>query len=94
MLFIVLEKEYGYILPELKNFKDFEIMSAYTDIIDAGNKLHYRKLEKNVVYQYKDYDLAIGVGILEDERIRLIDGYHRFAAKQNSRTVKIIVGVK
>ena len=93
-LFIVLETEYGYILPELKNIDEFNICTVDKAIVHAGSEEHYRKLNTEVVDQYKNYSLPVGVGIMKDGHIRLIDGYHRFAAhaKENFSKIKLIVG--
>jgi len=93
-LFIVLNKEYGYILPELDSERDFSIVSVDPKNIKTGNHLYYRRLENDVIEQYKDRVLPIGVGIYEGgDYIRLLDGYHRFAANNLKKEVKIIVGV-
>ena len=93
-LFIVLEKEYGYLLPELKEQDHFGIITVEPKEIHAGSKDHYKKLEPEFVCQYEDYDLAIGVGLRREGGIKLLDGYHRLAAKDRCRHVGIIVGEK
>lgn len=95
-LFSVLNAEYGYILPELNKIKDFKIENVNIQDIHVGNLDHYKKLDKKIVDQYSSYNLPVGVCVKKSGEYRLIDGYHRLAAKNKSsnhnKMVKIIVG--
>ncbi len=90
---LLLEQEYGYLLPGLKN-KTWTIMLVSRDSIIAGQEGHYRKLDRTIVDRYKEYDynLPICVCIQENGGYRLIDGYHRYAASTGQDKVYVIVG--
>lgn len=74
----LLTLEYGYLLDGLK--KRYKIMKVDRKDVAIGHPQHYRRLERPVVDQYKDYNLPIAVCISENGRYRLIDGYHRYSA--------------
>lgn len=91
-IYYVLKEEYGYILPAIQN-KQWEVRKIEIKDIDALNEEYYRKLNKEDVDLYIDYELPIGICIKNDEGVRLIDGYHRFCAKHDEKKVKVILGV-
>ena len=89
-LFIALECEYGYILDELKN-KEWKFEKIDKNKLIIGQREHYKKLDKKIVENYKNYPYASGVCIIKDEGFKLIDGYHRVTANC-SNEIKMIVG--
>jgi len=89
-LFYCLEKEYGHILPSLKKVKKFRIKTISAKDINVGNKDHYRRLDIDLIESYTDYNLPRVLVIKEEDKYRLIDGYHRFAATKNSKILAIV----
>ena len=93
----VLKKEYGHLLPVLNDVVAYKVVYIMPDVIHIGQIDHYRRLNKDVVAGYKEYELPIGVCVFNDENgeHRLIDGYHRLmAARENGRSIQIICGYK
>jgi hypothetical protein len=90
----VLELEYGYVLESLKNLT-FSIKEVDKENIIFAQKEYAKKLDKEMVEQYKDWnDLPRGICLKEDnvEKYRIIDGYHRCMAATDK--LKIFVGEK
>jgi hypothetical protein len=71
----VLNLEYGYLLPELEKC-DFAIEKISTGYITNVNN-GYHKI-KIGTYNSKSYSLPIGIYLKNNERYRLIDGWHRY----------------
>jgi hypothetical protein len=84
---LILELEYGYVLPELKN-KNWEIKTINIDNI-TFNKYKHSLL--NVIEEYKKQDefVVLCNGIDGSDNYKLIDGYHRFAAAKSLELNKI-----
>lgn len=85
----VLNLEYGYILDVLEN-KTFEICEVNKTDIVFGQEGHYKKLNKDIVEKYQNYELPRGVCVWDDLKYRVIDGYHRISACQDKK-IKIIL---
>lgn len=86
----LLTLEYGYVLDALFNC-EYEIKEIdKTDI--KFQREHYTKLDQSVIESYKKYDLPRGIVVAERDKYRLIDGYHRVSAADE--TVKILVATK
>jgi hypothetical protein len=92
-LFVILELEYGYVLEELKEYQDWDIVSDIPlSVIVAGQTEHYTKLDKKIIKKYSDYKLPIGVCISKgDGSYRLIDGYHRFRAMNDKKISNVSI---
>ncbi len=82
-ILMVLELEYGYLLDELKNKKSWRIRKIKRDNLIIGQKDHYKKVNVETVDRYEDYSLPKGVCLPENDKFRLIDGYHRIAASKD-----------
>lgn len=75
------------------------VVSASSAIIDKlppyniclPQKEYFAKLDKNVIEEYKDRALPIAVCVKDGNRLRLIDGYHRFVANKDRNTIEIII---
>lgn len=92
MIEFILEYEYLFLLPELKDNK-WEVKIINKDKIVAGADSHMKKVMKEDTDIYKDYDGISAVCLQrEDGKYRLIDGYHRIAASK-SKKVKIITAI-
>jgi len=101
MLFHALNQEYGYIIERLQKCKKFSIEKVKKSKIIIGQKDHYHhcKLDSKAMNAYAkliedDYDLPLALCLKEGDEYRIIDGYHRVAAFNNSKrqVLKIIVG--
>jgi len=90
----VLKMEYGYLLDSIKDTRHAQIIDIWRSSIKVGQPDHYKKLDINVIEDYKKtvnkLKLPICVCKKESGYVRLIDGYHRFAASIKD-TVDIIV---
>lgn len=75
-----LENEYGFILDELKDCKNVEIKKIKLEEVFIPNVGYAKKINQKYVDQYELYNFPRAICILENEKYRLIDGYHRFAA--------------
>ncbi len=95
----LLEKEYGYLLEDLKD-KVWEIKEIPVENIVIGNNDHYIKLDEDTLNSYKnnplwdDFKIPHCVCVQKKDRIRLIDGYHRLASikRCGASTVCAIIG--
>ncbi len=93
----VLTLEYGYLLENLKNCKWNIAVVPRESIIIGQNNYYSNKLNPKIVDSYKDHTFPICVCIHMPESGNghiLIDGYHRFAATDGKRKIKIILGSK
>lgn len=85
----VLEAEYGYLLPPLKDVKRWKVVTVPKTKVRLGNANYATKLDPLRVERYARYTLPKGVGIVEAGGVRLLDGYHRFTAA-TEKEVQII----
>lgn len=90
-IFTALECEYGYVLDDIINIENWEIINVIRSSLNFGNKEHYRRLEKDVVKSYVEYNLPRAVCVKSGDVVRLVDGYHRLAATSKD-TVRIVFG--
>lgn len=86
----LLKAEYGHLIDSVQD-KTWKIKLVKKDHILFGNKDYYRKMENEVVENYKDYSLPKGICLQENDKFRIIDGYHRLSANTDEK-VKVIVG--
>lgn len=87
----ILKLEYGYLLPGLEPLEwCFEKVAK--DKILFGDETHYKKLEPEVVEQYKEFPFARGIVKRQGSKMFLVDGYHRLAAAEDGSKVNVIVG--
>ena len=94
----VLTLEYGRLLPVLIKRK-WKIVTIKRNNIIVGQYDYYTtKLNPKIVDSYKEYKfpVCVCIPILDEgsELVRLIDGYHRFAATDSKRKIKIMLGEK
>jgi len=75
----VLNKEYGYLLEEVKNKRWIEIYVDKNSII-FGQKDHFLRLDKTIVDQYKNYPFIRGICLKKGNKFKVLDGYHRLSA--------------
>ena len=81
----ILEKEYGYLLPDTINNK-WEIKDINPKSV-SYNTSYYRKLPQ--VKYPNEPDVPLGVYLQDGkDKFRLIDGYHRFISNQNNKSIK------
>ena len=101
MLFYALTQEYGYIIERLQKCERFSIEKVKKCKIIIGQKDHYHhcKLDSKAMNAYAkliedNYDLPLALCLKEGDEYRIIDGYHRVSAFNNSKrqVLKIIIG--
>ena len=87
----VLEYEYGFLLERLHSTKSVSIKEIDVRLMQVGNESYHSKVDN--FEMYKDYDLPIAVCSKLDDKYKIIDGYHRYAAAMLNKKdfVKIIV---
>jgi hypothetical protein len=88
----VLIEEYGYLLPKLQG-SVYTIETVLLKDIVIPNDSYVRKLDKDIIESYKNYD---GIVAILDGNNHVIDGYHRIIAAQQDekKKVKVIVARK
>lgn len=94
----LLTREYGYVLDGLKTVKDWEVREVkYKDILFPNkNRFEYTiRVDSKLVAKYREVDLDLpkGLVVLEDNKYRVIDGYHRLIASDTKDKVKLLVAV-
>jgi hypothetical protein len=94
----LLTREYGYVLDSLKTVKDWEVREVnYKDILFPNkNRFEYTtRVDSKLVAKYREVDLDLpkGLVVLEDNKYRVIDGYHRLIASDTKDKVKLLVAV-
>jgi hypothetical protein len=77
----VLNKEYGFLLDSLKG-KNYIIKSVDFNDLMAGNEGYKKKVDKNIYDQ--SYNLPIGIYLKQEDKYKLIDGYHRYVSLAKS----------
>lgn len=94
----LLTREYGYVLDSLKTVKDWEIREVPYRWILFPNKNRFEyttRVDSKLVATYREVDLDLpkGLVVLEDNKYRVIDGYHRLIASDTKDKVKLLVAV-
>ena len=87
----VLKLEYSYIIDSVQNATSVSIIDCNPSLIISPQDSYARRLEKDVVESYKDYNLPVAVCKKRGDYYLVIDGYHRVAAAQDKDSVEIIV---
>jgi len=86
----ILELEYERIASNVVGRRWYKKTVSISDI-DLGNHVHYKKCD--LVERYVDYPFPRCILVEENERYRLVDGYHRLkAVSGKSDTVLAYVG--
>lgn len=86
-----LKLEYGYLIDCVESATSAAIIEVSPNNIRPPQKEYFVKVDKNVIEEYKDRKLPIAVCVRDDNRYRLIDGYHRFVANKDRDSVEIII---
>jgi len=88
----LLENEYGYLLPKLKEAKSFNIIDVKIDDVIMFNDQYMRKVSKEDIDHYADYTLPRAVCTKEGKVYAVVDGFHRMISAKNKKekTVSII----
>ena len=84
----ILQAEYGFILPELKDMNDAQVTTISFQDIKLPNLDYSRKINRLYVTQYNDYKLPRAICVKDGDKYRLIDGYHRVLAAENKKLDK------
>jgi hypothetical protein len=80
----ILELEYGYILPELRD-KNYELIKIKKNDIIFSNESHLEKVSQKFLEYYSDvnYSGIKAIVIKKSNKYKLVDGYHRcFSSKK------------
>lgn len=86
----ILLGEYGYLLENLKS-KKYRVEKVNKNDILFPQTEYYKKIDTNLdFYSDSKYDLIRGVCILNEDRYKVVDGYHRLSNTKKEE-VKIIV---
>lgn len=86
----ILMMEYGFLLDVLKN-KKWSIIKIKKEDIVFKQTDYYLQKKVDIMEDYVDYELPLGIVVPIDSAFRLIDGYTRLAA-YNKKQIKVIVG--
>ena len=87
----LLRIEYGYLLDGLEG-RTWTIEKINKNELIFGQDDYRKKLDKDAMAIYENYNLPRGIVIPKDDKYRLIDGYHRCSAGKDN--FKVIVGRK
>lgn len=85
-----LNLEYGYLIDCVKSATSASIIEVSIDDIRIPQMEYFRKIDKEVVEDYKNRDLPVAVCVKNGDKYRLIDGYHRYVANKDKERVYII----
>jgi len=93
-IYYALKFEYGYILPSVEN-KNWIVQEVLLSEIYIPQEDHYRRLDRETIESYEGITLPIGICVKDTQEVKLVDGYHRYAAAKNAKMekVQIIRGV-
>lgn len=89
---LALQAEYGYILPAIEQFENWEIRNVSRDAVKVPQNDHYRRLDGKIIGWYEGYEGPVGVAYADRPGWRLVDGYHRFFVSKGQDTIPLIVG--
>lgn len=85
----ILKEEYGYLLDNIKD-KSYQIIEVSISDIIFGQDIYQKKIDKNLdFYLDKNFTLIKGVCLKDNNKWRVIDGYHRLSHTKLNK-VKII----
>ena len=86
----LLIKEYGLLIDVVKD-KNYKLITIDKSDVIFGQTKHKEKVDKKELdfYSDKNYDLIRGVCLKDDNKWRVIDGYHRLSKTKNDK-IKII----
>lgn len=85
----LLNLEYGYILPILEK-KEYKLETIERSDIIIGNETHYKKVKIFDDYSDLKYNSIICVVIKDNNKYRLIDGYHRLSSTKKQKVLAIV----
>lgn len=98
-VFASLIAEYGYVLPVLqRRHLEWEVRTVKRSLITSpGDPCTYdRSISYARVQQYVDREMPVGLAMVWQDRpnrIRLLDGRHRYIASKKKGKVKVVVGI-
>ena len=86
-----LRLEYGYLIDCVESATLANLITTPPNDIRLPQMEYFKKVDKNVIEEYKNRNLPVAVCVRDGNKYRLIDGYHRFVANKDSNEVYIIV---
>lgn len=86
-----LKLEYGYLIDCVESATSADIIKVSPNDIRLPQREYFIKVDKNVIAEYKNIHLPIAVCMRDEDKYRLVDGYHRFVANKDREEIDIIV---
>ena len=86
----LLELEYGYILPNIKNRK-MKLGKISKNKINYPNKEYYKKTSSNILENYANFNGIHGIVYKELNNFHLIDGHNRISSSDKNNINVIII---
>lgn len=86
-----LNLEYGYLIDRVISATSASIIKAFCNEIFLPQMEYFKKIDKKIIDEYQNRELPIAVCIKDNNKYKLIDGYHRFVANKDKEKVDIIV---
>lgn len=84
----ILIDEYGFLLPEIEEIKEWELIEVNKSEVDITHTEYVRHLDKQRIKWYADNNkIQSCLCLYRHGKLRLIDGYHRFAAAKGRISV-------
>lgn len=83
--------EYGYLLDCVESVTSVSIIEVSPRAICTPQMEYFKKVDKDVIEEYKDRNLPIAVCVKHGDKYRLIDGYHRFVANKDRDKINVVV---
>lgn len=84
----VLMLEYGFLLESVKNLK-WSIKTINKNDIFFPQDHYVKKVE--LVKDYEEYTFPLAVVLSDENKFRVVDGYHRLSANKHDK-IKVVVG--
>jgi hypothetical protein len=89
----LLEKEYGYVLPDIEKYEEVSIQKVEIRNINMGSQYRKISVENQEIDYYDEENGIFGVCIGRDNDYRLIDGYTRIVNIKRECPEKRIVNM-
>ena len=86
-----LNLEYGYLIGCVASATSANLIETSPKNICPPQTEYFKKIDNEVINEYKNRDLPIAVCVKDRDKYRLIDGYHRFVANKDKEKVEIVV---
>lgn len=88
----ILNLEYGYLLKDVENAKEIKIVDINIDESFLSQEEYFKKVDISGDWYGEKFNLPRGIFLMNGDKFRLIDGYHR-VVKAKSVGIKIVQGI-